>query len=63
MFEPPFFGPSNEELVEAFMVVSVDIPLYFGPWGGFRTEDSFLVTDSGAEPLTTIQSGLIVLSN
>lgn len=59
-FEPPFFGPSNREIIEESMVVSVDIPLYFGPWGGFRTEDSFLVTQDGAEPLTTVQPGLIV---
>ncbi len=60
-FEPPFFGPSTPDLVESSMVVSVDIPLFFGPWGGFRLEDSFIVGDAGNEALTSIQPGLIVL--
>lgn len=60
-FEPPFFGPSNTEVVESSMVVSVDIPMFFGPWGGFRLEDSFLVTERGAEALMQVQRGIIVL--
>ena len=60
-FEPPFFGPGNTELVEAGMVVSVDIPMYFGPWGGFRLEDSFIVDEDGAHPLTGVARGLLVL--
>jgi Xaa-Pro aminopeptidase len=60
-FEPPFFGPSTTDIVESPMVVSVDIPLFFGPWGGFRLEDSFVVRDAGNEALTSIQPGLIVL--
>ncbi len=60
-FEPPFFGPSSDEVVEPSMVVSVDIPMFFGPWGGFRLEDSFVVTEKGAEPLTQVQQGMIVL--
>jgi Xaa-Pro aminopeptidase len=60
-FEPPFFGPSTVDTVESSMVVSVDIPMFFGPWGGFRLEDSFIVRDEGTEALTSIPRGLIVL--
>jgi Xaa-Pro aminopeptidase len=60
-FEPPFFGPSTTDSVESSMVVSVDIPMFFGPWGGFRLEDSFVVQDEGNMALTSVQPGLIVL--
>jgi Xaa-Pro aminopeptidase len=29
------------------MVFSIDIPLFLAPFGGFRHEDGFLVTESG----------------
>jgi Xaa-Pro aminopeptidase len=61
-FEPPYCGPSNTEVLDASMVMSVDVPMFFGPWGGFRFEDAFLITDKGTEPLTTVDSGLIALS-
>lgn len=60
-FEPPFFGPHSTDEVEASMVVSVDIPMFFGPWGGFRLEDAFLVTESGAEPLIEARAGMVIL--
>jgi Xaa-Pro dipeptidase len=61
-FEPPFCGPSNREVLDASMVMSIDVPMFFGPWGGFRFEDAFLITEDGTEPLTTVDSGLITLS-
>jgi Xaa-Pro dipeptidase len=60
-FEPPFFGPSNTDRVVSPMVISVDIPMFFGPWGGFRLEDSFLVSEEGTEPLTDIRPGMVKL--
>lgn len=33
------------------MVVSVDVPLFFAPWGGFRYEDGYQVTSNGAVKL------------
>jgi Xaa-Pro aminopeptidase len=33
------------------MVLSVDIPVFNGSWGGLRVEDGFLVTADGAERL------------
>jgi Xaa-Pro aminopeptidase len=61
-FEPPFFGPGNVELVEPDMVVSVDIPMFFGAWGGFRLEDAFVVAEDGAHPLTNVERGPLVLT-
>ena len=60
-FEPPYCGPSNTEVLEASMVMSVDVPMFFGPWGGFRFEDAYLVTEGGAEPMTAVESSLLVL--
>ena len=62
-FEPPFCGPSNTDVLEAGMVMSIDVPMFFGPWGGFRFEDAFLVDEDGAHPLTSVESGLIVLEH
>lgn len=61
-FEPPYFGPDARGELQASFVMSVDIGMFGGPWGGFRLEDGFLVTKRGAEPLTRIQPGMIVLS-
>ena len=50
-FEPPIFGPSSSGILDAGMVLSVDIPVFNAPWGGLRVEDGFLVTADGAERL------------
>ena len=50
-FEPPIFGPSSSAKLEENMVISVDIPLFNTPWGGFRIEDGYLITATGAERL------------
>ena len=36
------------------MVLSIDIPIFFAPWGGLRVEDGFVLTATGAEPLQRI---------
>lgn len=33
------------------MIISVYIPMFNAPWGGFRVEDGYLITASGAEKL------------
>jgi Xaa-Pro aminopeptidase len=53
-FEPPIFGPNNHSLLEAGMILSVDVPLFHAPWGGLRYECGYLVTPTGAEPLATL---------
>lgn len=50
-FEPPFFGPTQDSVFEEGMVVSIDISVFDTPWGGFRVEDGYLITASGAERL------------
>lgn len=51
-FELPILGPSSTTLLAKNMVVSIDVPTFETPVGGCRTEDGYLVTDTGAEPLT-----------
>jgi Xaa-Pro aminopeptidase len=57
-FEPPIFGPSSTGALEEGMVLSVDIPVFNGSWGGLRVEDGFLVTPSGAERLDDVPYAL-----
>ena len=59
-FEPPILSSHHHEALEPNMILSIDIPLFFLPWGGLRCEDGFLLTSAGeAEPLQTFPSGLI----
>lgn len=58
-FEPPIFFSSSDVTLKADMVVSVDIPCFLAPWGGFRVEDGYHITDDGAKPLNFTQAGLI----
>lgn len=51
-FEPPILGPSSTMHLAKNMVVSIDVPTFETPVGGCRTEDGYLVTDTGVEPLT-----------
>lgn len=58
-FEPPSLASTyTEELVED-MVFSIDIPLFFAPWGGLRYESGYRVGDSGAEALQTLGEEII----
>jgi Xaa-Pro aminopeptidase len=50
-FEPPIFGPSSPAILKKDMVISIDIPMFYTPWGGLRIENGYLITASGAEPL------------
>ena len=53
-FEAPILTSRSTEPLSADMVFSIDIPIFFAPWGGLRVEDGFLVTAAGAEPLQKI---------
>jgi Xaa-Pro aminopeptidase len=53
-FEAPILTSKSTAPLSANMVLSIDIPIFFAPWGGLRVEDGFLVTASGAEPLQSI---------
>lgn len=53
-FEPPFFGPTQNSLFEENMVVSLDVPVFETPWGGFRVEDGYEITKDGVEKLDLV---------
>jgi Xaa-Pro dipeptidase len=53
-FEAPILTSKSTEPLSADMVFSIDIPVFFAPWGGLRIEDGFLITSTGAEPLQSI---------
>jgi Xaa-Pro aminopeptidase len=53
-FEPPIFGPSSPARLKQDMVISIDIPMFNTPWGGLRIEDGYVITATGAEPLSRV---------
>ena len=57
-FEPPILTSHSETRLVPGMVFSIDIPIFFAPWGGLRIEDGFLVTPQGAEPLQDIPQAI-----
>lgn len=60
-FEPPIFGPGNHSPLETNMILSIDVPLFHAPWGGLRYEDGYLITETGAEPLSDFPTGILIL--
>ncbi|HHT89948.1 MAG: Xaa-Pro peptidase family protein [Bacillota bacterium] len=58
-FEPPIFHAASDVQIQADMIVSVDIPCFLTPFGGFRVEDGYHVTKDGPKPLSFTQAGLI----
>ena len=60
-FEPPIFGPTNPDPLQAGMVLSIDVPLFHAPWGGLRYEDGYLITEAGAEPLADFPTGVLTM--
>jgi len=50
--ESPGLNSTNNQKLEAGMVVTVEPGLYFSGWGGVRIEDTVLVTDHGFELIT-----------
>ena len=59
--ESPFLTPTDDSILEAGMVLTVEPGLYFSDWGGVRIEDDLLVTANGAEILSRSPKELIVL--
>jgi Xaa-Pro aminopeptidase len=47
-FEPPIFMTSSPTRIRAGMALSIDSPLFHGPWGGLRLEDGFSIDAAGA---------------
>ncbi|MDS7594848.1 Xaa-Pro peptidase family protein [Agrobacterium tumefaciens] len=60
--EWPFFSNKNAEIIEPGMVVAVEAPFYGEGFGALMIEDQFLVTETGAECMTTLPRSLRDLS-
>lgn len=58
-FEPPILTSWNDVTLAENMVFSIDIPVFFAPWGGLRVEDGFLLTRDGNEALQTLPQEIV----
>jgi Xaa-Pro aminopeptidase len=52
--EPPFVMPWNDFVIEKDMVINLEPAIYDPEVGGVRIEDPYLITQTGAERLTTV---------
>ncbi len=55
---PPLLSSTSDGLLAEGMITSVEPGIYLSNWGGIRLEDNVLVTDSGAERLSTASLSL-----
>lgn len=60
-FEPPILTSWLDLTLAEGMVFSIDIPMFFAPWGGLRLEDGFLLTATGNEPLQSLPQEIVRL--
>ena len=59
--EYPTIAASNPVALREGMVVNIEAPYYRPGWGGMMSEDTFLVTATGAEALTSLERELLVI--
>ncbi len=57
----PAVNPTNQQLLELGMVITIEPGIYIPNWGGVRIEDDVLITQRGREVLTTSERNLIEL--
>lgn len=60
-FESPIFFSRSNDTIRENMILSVDIPCFLAPWGGFRVEDGYRIDREGGIPLDSTEKGLIIL--
>jgi len=54
-FETPIFGPGCKSTMKENMVLSIDVPVFDGEWGGMRIEDGYIIKKDCAERLTQFE--------
>ena len=59
--EEPILGPASDLVLQPNMVFNIDIPLFLAPFGGFRNEDGFLLTEDGNTRLNRTGLGPFVV--
>ncbi|OLP57711.1 proline dipeptidase [Xaviernesmea oryzae] len=59
--EWPFFSADSTEVLAPNMVVALEAPFYGQGLGALMIEDMFLITQTGAERISTLPRGLLVL--
>jgi Xaa-Pro aminopeptidase len=59
--EYPTVAASNPVVLREGMVVNIEAPYYRPGWGGMMSEDTFLVTGTGAEALTSLERELVII--
>ena len=59
--EEPYIRSDNEQVLEPGMTFTIEPGIYLANNVGVRIEDDMLITESGAESLSTIDRGLVIL--
>jgi Xaa-Pro aminopeptidase len=57
----PAINPTNQQLLEPGMVITIEPGIYIPNWGGVRIEDDVLITQRECEVLTTSEKNLMEL--
>lgn len=59
--EEPYIRSDNEQILESGMTFTIEPGIYLPGVGGVRIEDDMVITDDGAESLSTLPRNLVVL--